>query len=109
MTGIAAILRFEMPDLDDQVESDEGDLDSDDEPAGGLITADDKSSTSSRKKGMTSNSETDKESVDDESIMDDDFDNDMLDDIFGNVSDGDDLAESSAGPPSKKRKNRAVR
>ena len=31
LTGIAAILRFVLPQLDEMVEADEGDLDSDDE------------------------------------------------------------------------------
>lgn len=34
LTGIAAILRFNLPQLDDMVEADEGDLDSDDESNG---------------------------------------------------------------------------
>ncbi len=31
LTGIAAILRFNLPQLDDMVEADEGDLESDEE------------------------------------------------------------------------------
>lgn len=34
LTGIAAILRFNLPQLDDMVEADEGDLDSDEESFG---------------------------------------------------------------------------
>ena len=34
LTGIAAILRFVLPQLDEMVEADEGDLDSDDEASG---------------------------------------------------------------------------
>ena len=36
LTGIAAILRFVLPQLDEMVEADEGDLDSDDDASAGL-------------------------------------------------------------------------
>jgi len=35
LTGIAAILRFNLPQLEEMVELDEGDIDSDDESYGG--------------------------------------------------------------------------
>lgn len=36
LTGIAAVLRFVLPQLDEMVEADEGDLDSDDDASAGL-------------------------------------------------------------------------
>jgi hypothetical protein len=65
MTGIAAILRFEMPDLEDQISEDEGDLDSDDEAAGGVVIMADDDSNSDKKsrKAKHETSEADSGSV----------------------------------------------
>ena len=53
MTGIAAILRFEMPDLDELIESDDGDLDDDDNNSAGFVGSlkDDDSASQQSKNG----------------------------------------------------------
>lgn len=96
MTGIAAILRMAMPDLDDLLdsESDEGDIDSDDESqvneVGGAIS--DKMSEMSSPSPKLKEEKKDQGSEDQSSNADmsfggkmEDFEFDDLDDVFGEV------------------------
>ena len=86
LTGIAAILRFELPQLQDMVDEDEGDLDSDEEGEMGFDQSDseeEKSQSSSQKKSKKEKDDKEEtKSGQAHSEVSENPDKDFLDGIF---------------------------
>lgn len=94
MTGIAAILHMEIPGLDDMLEGeeDEGDIESGDDDSEFIVGAleEDKSETQSEKGDIDADHEAKaREFFGGSDQASGDYENDLLDDIFGEMEQSD--------------------